>query len=158
KGGIFNPLMPSNTTSPTCKNDVVSTASDSQTQVEVHVLQGERPMARDNKSLGRFVLDGIPPAPQGVPKIRVTFDIDANGILSVTAKDEATGKDQRITIQAGSGLAKDEVEKLVREAQSHETEDKRRRDEAENRNKADALAYQVEKTLREYKEKIPAND
>jgi len=158
KGSISTVLIPRNTTIPTSKSEVFSTASDSQTQVEIHVLQGERPMARDNKSLGRFVLDGIPPAPQGVPKIRVTYDIDANGILSVTAKDEATGKDQRITIQAGSGLAKDEVEKLVREAQSHEEEDKRRRDEAEARNKADSLAYQAEKLVRDAGDKIPAGD
>ena len=122
------------------------------------MLQGERPMARDNKSLGRFELKGIPPAPQGVPKIKVSFDIDANGILQVSAKDEATGTSHKITITAGSGLAKDEVERMVREAQSHEADDKRRRDEAEDRNKLDALAYQVEKTLREHKDKIPAND
>ena len=158
KGGIFTTLIPRNTTIPTSKSEIFSTASDNQTQVEVHVLQGERTMARDNKSLGRFELKGIPPAPQGVPKIKVSFDIDANGILSVSAKDEATGNAHKITITAGSGLAKDEVEKLVREAQSHESEDKRRRDEAEDRNKCDALAYQVEKTLREHKDKIPAND
>ena len=158
KGGISTPLIPRNTTIPTSKSEIFSTASDSQTQVEVHVLQGERTMARDNKSLGRFELKGIMPAPQGVPKIRVTFDIDANGILSVSAKDEATGNNHKITITAGSGLAKDEVEKLVREAASHESEDKRRRDEAEERNKCDALAYQIEKTLREHKDKIPAQD
>jgi molecular chaperone DnaK len=158
KGGISTPLIPRNTTIPTSKSEIFSTASDSQTQVEVHVLQGERTMARDNKSLGRFELKGIMPAPQGVPKIRVTFDIDANGILAVTAKDEVTGRNQKITITAGSGLAKDEVEKLVREAQSHESEDKRRREEAENRNKLEALVYQVEKTLREHKDKIPAGD
>jgi molecular chaperone DnaK len=158
KGGISTPLIPRNTTIPTSKSEIFSTASDSQTQVEVHVLQGERTMARDNKSLGRFELKGIMPAPQGVPKIRVTFDIDANGILSVSAKDEATGNNHKITITAGSGLAKDEVEKLVREAQSHESDDKRRRDEAEERNKCDALAYQIEKTLREHKDKIPAAD
>ncbi len=158
KGGIATVLIPRNTTIPTSKSEIFSTASDSQTQVEIHVLQGERQMAKDNKSLGRFVLDGIPPAPQGVPKVRVTYDIDANGILSVTAKDEATGKDQKITIQAGSGLAKDDVEKLVREAQSHETEDKRRREEAEARNKADALAYQADKLIRDAGDKIPAAD
>ncbi len=158
KGGIFTTLIPRNTTIPTSKSEIFSTASDNQTQVEVHVLQGERPMARDNKSLGRFELKGIPPAPQGVPKIKVSFDIDANGILQVSAKDEATGTSHRITITAGSGLAKDEVERMVREAQSHESEDKRRRDEAEDRNKLDALSYQVEKTLREHKDKIPAND
>ncbi|MBI5514536.1 MAG: molecular chaperone DnaK [Deltaproteobacteria bacterium] len=158
KGGISTPLIERNTTIPVEKSELFSTASENQTQVEVHVLQGERPMARDNKSLGRFVLDGIPPAPQGMPKIRVKFEIDANGILTVTARDEATGRDQRITITAGSGLAKDEVERLVREAQSHESEDKRRRDSAEERNKCDTLAYQVEKTLRDYKDKIPASD
>ncbi|MEI8254342.1 MAG: molecular chaperone DnaK [Deltaproteobacteria bacterium] len=158
KGSIATVLIPRNTTIPTSKSEIFSTASDSQTQVEIHVLQGERQMAKDNKSLGRFVLDGIPPAPQGVPKVRVTYDIDANGILSVTAKDEATGKDQKITIQSGSGLAKDDVEKLVREAQSHETEDKRRREEAEARNKADALAYQGDKLIRDAGDKIPAAD
>ncbi len=158
KGGIFTALIPRNTTIPTSKSEIFSTASDNQTQVEVHVLQGERPMARDNKSLGRFELKGIPAAPQGVPKIKVSFDIDANGILQVSAKDEATGTSHKITITAGSGLAKDEVERMVREAQSHEAEDKRRRDEAEDRNKLDALTYQVEKTLREHKDKIPAED
>ena len=158
KGRIMTALIPRNTTIPTQKSEVFSTASDSQTQVEIHVLQGERQMAQDNKSLGRFVLDGIPPMPQGMPKIRVTFDIDANGILNVTAKDEATGKDQRITITAGSGLAKDEVDRLVREAQSHEAEDRRRREEAEARNKADALAYQAEKFLKDAGEKVKAGD
>jgi len=158
KGGIFTALIPRNTTIPTSKSEIFSTASDNQTQVEVHVLQGERPMARDNKSLGRFELKGIPAAPQGVPKIKVSFDIDANGILQVSAKDEATGTSHKITITAGSGLAKDEVERMVREAQSHEAEDKRRRDEAEDRNKLDALTYQVEKTLRDHKDKIPAED
>jgi len=158
KGGIFTALIPRNTTIPTSKSEIFSTASDNQTQVEVHVLQGERPMARDNKSLGRFELKGIPAAPQGVPKIKVSFDIDANGILQVSAKDEATGTSHKITITAGSGLAKDEVERMVREAQSHEAEGGRRRDEAEDRNKLDALTYQVEKTLRDHKDKIPAND
>ncbi|MBL8605422.1 MAG: molecular chaperone DnaK [Myxococcales bacterium] len=158
KGGISTVLIPRNTTIPTSRSEVFSTASDNQTQVEVHVIQGERQMARDNKSLGKFILDGIPSAPQGVPKIKVTFDIDSNGILSVTALDEVTKRNQKITITAGSGLAKDEVERLVREAQSHEAEDKRRRDEAENRNKLDAMVYQVEKTLRENKEKIAAAD
>ena len=158
KGGISTPLIPRNTTIPTSKSEVFSTASDNQTTVEVHVLQGERPMARDNKSLGRFSLEGIPSAPQGVPKIRVTFDIDANGILQVTAKDEVSGRNNKITITAGSGLPKDEVERLVREAQSHEAEDKRLREEAENRNKAEAMAYQVEKTLRDYKDKIEPAD
>ncbi len=158
KGGISTALIPRNTTIPTSKSEVFSTASDNQTTVEVHVIQGERPMARDNKSLGKFSLEGIPSAPQGVPKIRVTFDIDANGILQVTAKDEVSGRNNKITITAGSGLAKDEVERLVREAQSHEADDKRIREAAENRNKCEAMIYQVEKTLREYKEKIAAND
>jgi len=158
KGGIMTVLIPRNTTIPTSKGEVFSTASDNQTQVEVHVLQGERPMARDNKDLGRFILDGIPSAPQGVPKIRVTFDLDANGILNVTAKDEVTGRNQKITITAGSGLSKDEVEKLVKEAASYESEDARRREEVEARNKLDAMIYQVEKTLREHKDKISAPD
>ena len=158
KGGISTVLIPRNTTVPTSKSEVFSTASDNQPTVEVHVLQGERPMARDNKSLGKFSLEGIAPAPQGVPKIRVTFDINADGILHVTAKDEASGRQQKITITAGSGLAKDEVERLVREAQSHESEDKRLREEAENRNKCEALSYQGEKTLKDYKEKITAPD
>ncbi len=158
RGGIMTVLIPRNTTIPTQKGEVFSTATDSQPQVEINVLQGERPMARDNKSLGKFVLDGIPPAPQGVPKIRVTFDIDANGILTVTAKDEATGRDQRVTIQAGSGLSKDEIDRAVREAQSHEAEDKRRKDEAETRNKGEAMAYQAEKLLRDAGEKLSAAD
>jgi molecular chaperone DnaK len=158
RGGIMTALIPRNTTIPSSKSEIFSTAADNQTQVEIHVLQGERPMAWDNKSLGKFILDGLPPAPQGVPKIRVSYDIDANGILSVTAKDEATGKDKRITIKAGSGLAKDEVERLVREAQSHEAEDKRRREEAEARNKADTMAYQAEKLVREAGEKLTAAD
>jgi len=158
KGGIFTTLIPRNTAIPTTKSETFSTASDNQTQVEVHVLQGERPMARDNKTLGKFVLDGIPPAPQGMPKIKVSFDIDANGIISVTAKDEASGRNQKITITAGSGLAKEEVERLVREAQSHEADDKKNREEAEERNKCDAMAYQAEKTLKEYKDKISSED
>ncbi len=158
KGGVMTVLIPRNTTIPTAKADVFSTASDSQTQVEIHVLQGERPIASGNKPLGRFVLDGIPPAPRGVPKIKVTYDIDANGILSVTAKDEATGKDHKITIQAGSGLSKDDIEKLVREAGEHEADDKRRRDEAEARNKADQIAYQAERLLKDAGEKISAED
>jgi molecular chaperone DnaK len=158
RGGIMTTLIARNTTIPTQKGEVFSTATDSQPQVEINVLQGERPMARDNKSLGKFVLDGIPPAPQGVPKIRVTFDIDANGILTVTAKDEATGRDQRVTIQAGSGLSKDEIDRAVREAQSHEAEDKRRKDEAETRNKGEAMAYQAEKLLKDAGDKLSAED
>src|SRR5207247_7097610 len=130
-----------NTTIPTRRTEVFSTAADSQTSVEVHVLQGERPMARDNRTLGKFQLVGIPPAPRGVTQIEVTFDIDANGIVNVSAKDRATGKTQNITITASSGLAKDEVEKMVQEAESHSDEDKRRREEVEARNHADSLVY-----------------
>jgi molecular chaperone DnaK len=153
-GGVFTRLIDRNTTIPTRKTEVFSTASDSQTSVEVHVLQGERPMARDNRTLGKFQLVGIPPAPRGVPQIEVTFDIDANGIVNVSAKDRATGKTQNITITASSGLAKDEVEKMVREAESHSEEDKRRREEVETRNRADGLIYATEKTLEEHKDKL----
>src|SRR5207245_2897395 len=132
------------------------TAADGQTSVEVHVLQGERPMARDNKTLGRFHLDGIPPAPRGVPQIELTYDIDANGIVHVAAKDRATGKENKITITASSGLSKDDVERAVKEAQSHEAEDKQRREEIEIRNRADNLAYATEKSLKDLGDKIPA--
>jgi molecular chaperone DnaK len=157
-GGVMTTLIERNTTIPTRKSEVFSTASDSQTQVEIHVLQGERPMAGDNRTLGKFHLVGIPPAPRGVPQIEVTFDIDANGILNVSAKDRATGKAQAITITASSGLAKDEVEKMVRDAQSHSEEDKKRRQDIEARNRADTLIYTTEKTLSENKDKIPASD
>jgi molecular chaperone DnaK len=156
-GGVATPLIQRNTTIPTRKSQNFSTASDMQTQVEIHVMQGERPMAADNKTLGRFILDGLPPAPRGIPQIEVTFDIDANGILSVSAQDKATGRQQKITITASSGLSKPEVERLVREAESHAAEDVRRKDEVETRNQADTLAYQTEKTLREYGDKIPAD-
>src|SRR4051812_44936333 len=156
-GGVATPLIPRNTTIPTKKSEVFSTAADGQTSVEVHVLQGERPMGRDNKTLGRFHLDGIPPAPRGVPQIEVTFDIDANGIVHVAAKDRATGKENKITITSSSGLSKDDVDKAVREAQSHEAEDKARREEIEIRNKADNLAYATEKSLKELGDKIPAD-
>jgi len=154
-GGVFTRLIERNTTIPTKRSEVFSTASDSQTSVEVHVLQGERTVARDNRTLGKFQLVGIPSAPRGVPQIEVTFDIDANGIVNVSAKDRGTGKTQNITITASSGLSKDEVEKMVREAQSHADEDKARREEIEARNQADSLIYQTEKTIQENKDKLP---
>ncbi len=155
-GGVATPLIPRNTTIPTKKSEVFSTAADGQTSVEVHVLQGERPMGRDNKTLGRFHLDGIPPAPRGVPQIEVTFDIDANGIVHVMAKDRATGKENKITITASSGLSKDDIDKAVKEAQAHEAEDRQRRDEIEIRNRADNLAYATEKSLKDLGDKIGA--
>jgi molecular chaperone DnaK len=136
---------------------VFSTAADNQPSVEIHIVQGDRAMATDNKSLGRFILDGILPAPRGVPQIEVTFDIDANGILNVSAKDKATNREQKITIQAGSGLSKEEVEKLQREAEMHASEDRQRREEIETRNSADSLAYSAEKTLRDNADKVPAD-
>ena len=156
-GGVSTPLIERNTTIPTSKSQVFTTAADNQPSVEIHVLQGERPMAQDNKSLGRFILDGILPAPRGVPQVEVTFDIDANGILNVSARDKATGKEQKITITAGGGLSKEEVEKLRQEAELHAEEDKQRRDEIEIRNTADSLAYQAEKTVRENSDKIEAD-
>jgi molecular chaperone DnaK len=155
-GGVATPQIDRNTTIPTRKSQVFSTASDSQTQVEIHVLQGERPMALDNKSLGKFILDGIPPAPRGVPQIEVTFDIDANGILKVTAADKASGRSQHITITASSGLAKEEVEKMRQEAEAHAAEDKKRRDLIEARNTADSSVYGAEKVLSELGDKVPA--
>ncbi len=156
-GGVSTPLIPRNTTIPTSKSQIFSTAADNQPSVEIHVLQGERAMANDNKSLGRFILDGILPAPRGVPQVEVTFDIDANGILNVSARDKATGKEQKITITAGGGLSKEEVEKLRQEAELHAEEDRKRRDEIEVRNTADSLAYQAEKTVRENADKIDAD-
>src|SRR5262249_10148398 len=137
-GGVFTKLIDRNTTIPTRKSEIFSTAADNQTSVEIHVLQGERPMARDNRTLGKFHLVGIPPAPRGVPQIEVTFDIDANGIVNVSAKDLGTGKEQKITITSSSGLSKDEINKMVKEAESHADEDKRKREEIEARNRADS--------------------
>jgi len=153
-GGVATPLIPHNTTIPTAKSQVFSTAADNQPSVEIHVLQGERPMAADNRTLGRFMLDGILPAPRGLPQIEVTFDIDANGIINVKAHDKGTGKEQKITITASSGLAKEEVEKMQREAEQHASEDSKRKEEVEARNMADNLAYTAEKTLRDNKDKI----
>jgi molecular chaperone DnaK len=156
-GGVMTRLIERNTTVPTRKSELFSTAEDNQPAVEIHVLQGEREMARDNKSLGRFRLEGIAPAPRGVPQIEVVFDIDANGILHVTARDKATGREQKVTITASSGLSKEEVEQMVREAERHAQEDRQRREEIEERNRADSLAYQAERTLRELGEKVPAD-
>lgn len=156
-GGVATSLIERNTTIPTRKSQIFSTASDMQTQVEIHVVQGERPMAGDNKSLGRFILDGIPPAPRGVPQIEVTFDIDADGILNVSAQDKATGRKQNITITASSGLAKEEVERMVREAERFAAEDRKRKEEVELRNNADALIYSTEKLLREQGDKVPGH-
>ena len=156
-GSVATPLIPRNTTIPTSKSQIFSTAADNQPSVEIHVLQGERPMANDNRTLGRFMLDGILPAPRGVPQIEVSFDIDANGILSVKAHDKGTGREQKITITASSGLSKEEVGKMQREAEMHAAEDAKRREEVEVRNTADTMAYTAEKTLREHKEKIPSD-
>ncbi|MBI4885892.1 MAG: Hsp70 family protein, partial [Acidobacteria bacterium] len=157
-GGVMTTLIPRNTTIPTRKSEIFSTAADSQTSVEVHVLQGERPLARDNRTLGRFQLVGIPPAPRGVPQVEVTFDIDANGIVNVSAKDMGTGKEQKITITASSGLNKDEVERMMKDAESHVEEDKKRREEIETRNRADQAVYAAEKMLQDMGGKLAAGD
>ncbi len=154
-GGVMTKLIERNTTIPTRKTEIFTTAADNQTSVEIHVLQGEREMARDNRTLARFHLEGIPPAPRGVPQIEVTFDIDADGILHVSARDKATGKEQKVTITASSGLTKEEIDRMVKEAQEHAEEDRRKREEVEMRNKLDSLVYTVEKTLNENREKIP---
>ena len=156
-GGVMTTMISSNTTIPTKKTEIYSTASDNQPGVQIHVLQGERPMANQNKSLGVFNLDGIPPAPRGVPQIEVTFDIDANGILHVTAKDKGTGKEQKITIQGGSGLSKEEVEKMKAEAKAHEAEDKIAKEKVEKINQADSMIFQTEKQLKEFGDKVPAD-
>ncbi len=155
-GGVATPLIPRNTTIPTSKSQIFSTAADNQPSVEIHVIQGERPMAADNRTLGRFMLDGILPAPRGLPQIEVTFDIDANGILNVKAHDKGTGREQKITIQSSSGLRKEEIERMQQEAAAHAAEDARRKEEAEVRNTADTLVYTSEKMLRDNKDKIPA--
>ena len=157
-GGVATAMIPRNTTIPTKKTETFSTAADSQSEVEVHVLQGERPMAAQNRTLGKFKLGGIPPAPRGIPQIEVTFDIDANGILNVTAKDNATGKDTRITITSSSGLSKDEVDKMAKEAEAHASEDKEKRDEIEARNALDGMVYNIEKMLKDSGEKVAAAD
>ncbi len=157
-GGVMTVLIERNTTIPVKKTEVFSTAEDSQTAVDVHVLQGERPMAADNMSLGRFRLEGIPPAPRGMPQVEVTFDIDANGILNVTARDKATSREQKVTITASTNLNKGEIERMVQQAREHESEDRKRRDVVEARNTADTLAYQTEKTLNELGDKVPAGD
>ncbi len=155
-GGVMTPIIQRNTTIPTAKSQTFSTAADNQPSVEIHVLQGERPMSGDNKSLGRFILDGILPAPRGIPQIEVTFDIDANGIVNVSAKDKGSGREQKITIQSSSGLSKDEIEKMQREAELFADEDRKKREAIEAKNTADSMAYQAEKTLRDNADKIPA--
>jgi molecular chaperone DnaK len=157
-GGVMTTLIPRNTTIPTRKSETFSTAADSQTSVEVHVLQGERPLARDNRTLGRFQLVGIPSAPRGVPQIEVTFDIDANGMVNVSAKDLGTGKEQKITITASSGLSKDEVDRMMKDADAHAEEDKKRREEIETRNRADQAVYAAEKMVQDMGDKLPASD
>jgi molecular chaperone DnaK len=157
-GGVFTKLIDRNTTIPTRKSEIFSTAADSQTSVEIKVHQGERTLARDNRLLGVFQLVGIPPAPRGIPQVEVTFDIDANGILNVTAKDKATNNEQKITITSSSGLSKEEVDKMARDAESHAADDRKRKDEIEARNRADSMVYQVEKMLKDHRDKISDAD
>jgi molecular chaperone DnaK len=156
-GGVATRLIEANTTIPTKKTETFTTASDNQPSVEIHILQGERPMANDNKTIGRFHLDGIPPAPRGIPQIEVTFDIDANGILHVSAKDKGTGKQQSIRIEASSGLTSDEIEKMKREAKENEARDKEQRERVDKMNAADSLIFQTEKQLKEFGDKLPAD-
>jgi molecular chaperone DnaK len=157
-GGVATSMIARNTTIPTKKTETFSTAADNQTEVEVHVMQGERPMAAQNRTLGKFKLGGIPPAPRGMPQIAVTFDIDANGILNVTAKDNATGKDAKITITSSSGLSKEEVERMAKEAEAHAAEDKEAKEKIEARNQLDSMVYNVEKMLKDGGEKVDASD
>ncbi|MCS6861964.1 MAG: Hsp70 family protein, partial [Abditibacteriales bacterium] len=157
-GGVMTVMIPRNTTIPTRKTEIYTTAADYQTSVEIHVLQGERPMARDNRTLGRFNLTDIPPAPRGIPQIEVTFDIDANGILNVQARDKATGKEQKITITGSTTLSKEDVDRMIKDAEAHAEEDRKRRELIEERNKAENLTYQVEKFIKDNQDKIPASD
>jgi molecular chaperone DnaK len=154
-GGVTTVLIPRNTTIPTKKSETFSTADDNQTTVEIHVLQGERDMARDNRTIGKFQLTGIPPAPRGMPQIEVTFDIDANGILHVSAKDKATSKEQKIRIEASSGLSDSDIDKMVKDAEKNAAEDKKRREEIDTRNRLDSLTYEVEKNSKEWSDKLP---
>jgi molecular chaperone DnaK len=157
-GGVMTKLIERNTTIPARKSETFSTAEDDQTAVDVHVLQGERELARDNRTLGHFRLEGIRPAPRGMPQIEVAFDIDANGILTVTAKDKETGKEQKITVSGSTQLSKEEIDRMVKDAQSHLEEDKRRREEVEARNNADSVAYQVERQIRDLGDRVPVNE